>query len=112
MQLEQQADSSGAGAGRGDRVVVANFNNWKKVCPATAGVWARVLQLVTVAGLWLVRMLPYAGPEEALVTHLEQRGVARYRVAVTEMLPAATHLLQKRDQVPRLCGTLMASAGC
>ena len=88
--------------GRAGEAVIANFNNWKKVCPATGDVWARVLRGVAGCGLWVIRMLPYRGPEEALLAHLAERGVGRHRVAVTDMLPAATHLVDKGRQVLRL----------
>jgi predicted O-linked N-acetylglucosamine transferase (SPINDLY family) len=93
----------GAGAGAegetGEECVIGNFNNWKKVCPATADVWASVLRRVRGCGLWLMRMLPYDGPEAALRRQLQARGVEAGRVAVTDMLPAATHLLDKARQV-------------
>lgn len=50
-------------------MLVSNFNNWKKLDPRTIHVWARVLNLVPSASLWLMNMLPYSGPEVNICTH-------------------------------------------
>lgn len=49
----------------GDRELVANFNNWKKLDPRTLRVWCAVLRGREEASLWLMNMLPYTGPEVA-----------------------------------------------
>jgi hypothetical protein len=57
----------------------------------------QVLRGAPGAVLWLIRMLPYPGPEDALRRALADARVDPARLLVTEMLPFATHLLLKRQ---------------
>ena len=79
------------------RPVIANFNNWKKFDPETVALWARVMRTLPASVLWLMRTLPYAGPEESIAGVLEQHAVARHRMIVSEMLPSEEHLVLKRQ---------------
>ena len=96
--------------GVAEPLLVANFNDWKKLDPVSFDAWAAVLASLPHAALWLIRMLPYPGPEEALRKHLAQRGVGAERIVVTNMIAAEIHLVQKRQQVDLFVDSFLYNA--
>ncbi|EKX49617.1 hypothetical protein GUITHDRAFT_135804 [Guillardia theta CCMP2712] len=93
-------------------VVIANFNNWKKLDMRTLRVWAKVMGEVPNSILWLMSMLPYEGPSgavgggqeeldrcqtDSLKSILQSLGVDASRVVITGLLPSETHLIAKQQ---------------
>eukprot|EP00960_Hanusia_phi_P038513 753471-Hanusia_phi.AAC.2 len=94
-------------------VVIANFNNWKKLdmhtltvyCCFLASscllafikVWAKIMKDVPSSIFWVMAMLPYEGPSDSLKRAFESQGVDPARLVITGLLPSDTHLLAKQE---------------
>jgi protein O-GlcNAc transferase len=73
-----------------DKFVFCNFNQTYKIDPSIADTWARILQRVPNALLWLLRFPP-AG-EANLRAELERRGVGAHQLHFTAVAPKDEHL--------------------
>ncbi len=77
-----------------DRVVMAAFNQARKIGPATLDMWAAVLRQAETAVLWVWQINRVSG--DGIVAELGRRGVASDRVIRAPSLPTADHLCRLR----------------